>query len=229
MHNTRRKSPPNAGMSVVPDIFTKADAGVVVGIHGAEVFVSAMPTAMALVGDGAENVVGHVHVAGQVAGDLVNRASKDAASISEKDEFGRHLQQTVERAVGGLEEMEAVSLVVDGAESAAEADAQLGRMLASLKEKAVASGKTVVVHLVVEEQTRRRLQEENEQNYNNNADSGYSYGQKTMYEIQTFNVITWTAVGLVVLLFMVMSAFIGMPLMPDTLLFGEAGKMAGSD
>ena len=50
-----------------------------------------------------------------------------------------------------------------------------------------------------------------------------------MYEIQTFNVITWTAVGLVVLLFMVMSAFIGMPLMPDTLLFGEAGKMAGSD
>jgi hypothetical protein len=49
-----------------------------------------------------------------------------------------------------------------------------------------------------------------------------------MYEIQTFNVIAWTAVGLVVIVFTVMGAFINMPLMPDTLLFGHSAKL-GTD
>ena len=49
-----------------------------------------------------------------------------------------------------------------------------------------------------------------------------------MYEIQTFNLYLWTSVGLLVIVFMVISAFINMPLMPDTLLFGETAKI-GSD
>ena len=70
-------------------------------------------------------------------------------------------------------------------------------------------------------------QYQNGENYGYSS-SSYSYNYKTMYEIQTFNIITWTAVGLVVIVFMVMGAFIGMPLYPDTLLFGFSTKI-GSD
>lgn len=95
-----------------------------------------------------------------------------------------------------------------------------------LKKEAAAKGKTVVVHIVMDS-TRRRLEENNQEgeNQNNNNNNGYAYNYRTMYEIQNFNLFLWTAVGLSVLLFMVIAAFIDMPLMPDTLLYGET-KMA---
>jgi hypothetical protein len=50
-----------------------------------------------------------------------------------------------------------------------------------------------------------------------------------MNEIQSFNLYLWTSVGLFVIVYMVMAAFIDMPLFPDTLLFGEIGVKSGSD
>ena len=64
---------------------------------------------------------------------------------------------------------------------------------------------------------------QNANNQNQNSNSNY----KSMYEIQTFNLYLWTAVGLFVIVFMVIGAFIDMPLMPDTLLFGETAKIGG--
>ena len=101
-------------------------------------------------------------------------------------------------------------------------DEQLGRMLKTLREQAVANEKTVVLHLVVDASTRRRLEgDNNEEEENQNNNNAYAWNEKTIYEIQTFNLFLWTAVGLFVILAMTMSAFIAMPLMPDTLLFGE--------
>jgi hypothetical protein len=68
----------------------------------------------------------------------------------------------------------------------------------------------------------------------NNAYYGYgyynAYGEwvtpfKTMFQIQYFNVVLWTSVGLVVVLFFVIYLMIDMPLEADTLLFGESAKI----
>lgn len=234
LHDNRPQRAPSmsqhAGMSVVPDIFTRADAGIVVGLSGGGgESLKAMPTAMSLLDEGASHVVGHVHIPGQRSGELLKRASKktDDVSVISEEDVGRRLQATAETAArGDLKGMEALSLAVDNDDAAAVADKQLGHMLETLKKEATANGKTVVLHLVVEEAGagHRRLEDnqnnQNNQNQNdNNANSNSD--EPTMYEIQTFNLYLWTAVGLIVVLFMVMSAFIAMPLMPDTLLYGE--------
>lgn len=253
-----------AGMSVVPDLFTKADLGVIVGLGGnvAGYLEDSMPTAMALL-NGADGKVGQVKISGHVANTLVKGMSDSksaAAVVTDKDDFGRRLSSTT---TANERSLDAMSLQIMDEVDAKEADAQLRQLIQRLKDEADASDKTVVVHLVVETVTpgvvatssRRRLQEDEEEgqegeqnneeqnNENQEGDENndaqnqqdgengyttYAYNYKTMYEIQTFNVITWTAVGLVVIVFSVMGAFIGMPLYPDTLLFGFSSKL-GSD
>mmetsp|Transcript_39312 Transcript_39312/g.58029 ORF Transcript_39312/g.58029 Transcript_39312/m.58029 type:complete len:344 (-) Transcript_39312:143-1174(-) len=267
-----------AGMAVVPDLFTKADLGVIVGLGGNVAgHLDSMPTAMALLSGNTEDdgVVGQVKISGHVSNTLVkgiqsSPKAKSAAVVTDKDDFGRRLSSSTTANEAGS--LEAVSLQVMDDVDAKEADDQLRQLIQRLKDESDASGKTVVVHLVVETNvpesvvsaSRRRLNEDeeegqeegsqdqnqegeenNEQNneQNNNDENGnnqnqqqdgengyttYAYNYKTMYEIQTFNIITWTAVGLVVIVFMVMGAFIGMPLYPDTLLFGFSSKI-GSD
>lgn len=229
MHRPSKSHQQMAGMSLVPDIFNRADAGIVVRFSG--VGVESMPTAMKLIGEGAADVVGHLSVTGSGA-DVIKRASKDVEAVAEKDEFGRRLHSTAEKALEG--DMQVVSLSVADESAATEADEQLQRMLRTLKAKAAQNDKTFIVHLVVDTPSYRRRLEDVNNNQQDDAvnqdatSSSYYYGQKTMGEIQNFNVIAWTAVGLVVLVFFVMSNFIAMPLMPDTLLHGEAAKF-GTD
>lgn len=223
MHTPSKAHRQQSGMSLVPDIFNRADAGIVLGLSGSG--VASMSTAMDLLAEGAADVVGTFVTTGTSA-DVMKRASKNAEAVS--DEFERHLVAAAEKA--SSEEMQVVSLSVND-ESATAADQQLNRMLASLKAQAKESGKTIVVHVVVDAPPSRRRLEDVQQAQDdavNQDASGYYYGQKTMYEIQNFNVIAWTTVGLVVLVMYVMSHFIAMPLMPDTLLHGEAAKF-GTD
>jgi len=212
----------HAGISIVPDLFTSADAGIVIGLQGES--LKSMPMAMSLLNteETMDNVVGHVHVPGQAGAELLKRASSKDVEVIVKEDMGRRLQSTAEAAArGAIEGMEALSLAVDNADAAAVADEQLSRMLKTLKEQAVANGKNVVLHLVVDS-TRRRLEENNqEEEEDQDNNKAYAWNEKTMYEIQTFNLYLWTSVGLFVILAMTMSAFIAMPLMPDTLLFGE--------
>ena len=233
MHRSTKAHRQHASMSLVPDIFNRADTGIVVGLSGAG--ITSMPSAMNLLAEGAADVVGRFITTGTVS-DVIDRVSKTTESIT--NEFERRLVATAEKTT---EDMQVVSLSVDE-ESASDADKQLERMLSTLKSKAVTNNKTYIVHLVIDTpSSRRRLQEgENEQAQNdghneeaqddavNQYGNSYYYGQKTMFEIQNFNVIAWTTVGLVVLVMYVMSHFVAMPLMPDTLLHGEAAKF-GTD
>jgi hypothetical protein len=204
--------------------------------------LKSMPTARSLLDADAtadHHVVGHVNVPGQAGRELLELASsskRELEKISSED-IGKRFQSTAESAARGElsgRGMEILFVNVDNDEDAAIADKQLGRMLQTLQKAAVDNGKTVVLHLVFEEETEstgRRLQEEEDGGEDNNGEdssSNSSYSQKTMYEIQSFNLYLWTSVGLFVVVFMVMSAFIDMPLMPDTLLFGEVSKI-GSD
>ena len=227
----------HAGMSVVPDLFKKADAGIIVGLQAES--LQAMPTAASLLdvssSASVDNVVGYVHVPGQVGAELLKRANassnKDALENIDKDDMERRLQSTAEIAtLGELEGgMTTLSLNVgNDVEAATVADEHLGRMLKTLREQAAEKGKTVIVHVVIEDGARRRLEDgqQNEENQNQN-NNNYNSNQKSMYEIQSFNLYLWTTVGLIVIVFMVLSAFISMPLMPDTLLFGEAAKIGG--
>jgi len=217
LHKPESKASIPAGMPLVPDLFTKADAGIVIGLSG--LAVQRMNTAASLM-DGSNNndVIGQIHLPGQTAGKVLKQASLENTS---KENVG--LMSSMERAVSNdASGMEALSFVVDNIKSATEVDNQLKRMFSILKERSVTSQKTVLVHVVMEGPVRRRLEGENNSADQNNQSSN----EKTMYEIQTFNLYLWTSVGLVVLVFMVLSTFVDMPLFPDTLLHGEAAKIA---
>jgi hypothetical protein len=184
-----------------------------------------------------------------------------------------------------------VQTTVD-ASSVASVDKGVGDLLQDLQEWAENSGRTVVLHLVVEEEggssrrrarslpaaalasssseqqaarkaskeeeeqqqqqpdrqqqhQRRRLEDEKDGEQNANGDNkqyngyygyGYynAYGEwvtpyKTMFQIQYFNVVLWTSLGLVVSLLFVVYLMVYMPLEPDTLLFGESAKLVGSE
>lgn len=225
---SKRSSIHHAGMSVVPDLFTRADAGIVIGLQGESLEFMSIAKSLMDVGATADNVIGHIHVPGQYGAELLKRASSQDVEKVDKENMGQRLQSMAETAAHGLlQGFETLFLDVDSDNAAAVADEQLRRMLKTLKKQSSANGKTVVVHIVMDS-TRRRLEENNQegenqnQNQNNNA---YSYNYRSMYEIQTFNLFLWTAVGLFVILSMVIAAFIDMPLMPDTLLYGET-KMA---
>ncbi|KAK1745266.1 hypothetical protein QTG54_004557 [Skeletonema marinoi] len=130
-----------AGMAVVPDLFTKADLGVIVGLGGNVAgHLDSMPTAMALLSGNTEDdgVVGQVKISGHVSNTLVK-------GISSSHDFGRHLSSSTTANEAGS--LEAVSLQVMDDGDAKEADDQLRKLIQRLKDEADASGKTIVLHL----------------------------------------------------------------------------------
>ena len=228
------------GMTVVPDLFKKADSGVVIGISGSQ--LSAMPSLSDLLNK-SKDVVGHMEVAGAALNKLM--AKVDDFESGSVDTFVDSAKEHANKL--GLS---GYLTPVDN-ESAGALDAKITSLLKGIKQVAEKSGKTVVVHLVVEEEVapaRRRLEEQNAENNNaenNNAANGenqqyFGYGYyndfgewvtpyKTMFQIQYFNVVLWTAVGLAVILIYTIYQMLSMPLEPDTLLFGESAKMVGDE
>jgi len=124
--------------------------------------------------------------------------------------------------------LEAISVhVVD--ENAKDIDASLAAMIQSLTQ---ADG-SVIVHVVMEDgNTRRRLEDKNGDDAASyeipgyyDADGVFHTRFRTIFEIQYFNVVLWTAIGLLTILASANYMTMYMPLMPDTLLFGESAKM----
>eukprot|EP00527_Entomoneis_sp_CCMP2396_P001504 CAMPEP_0198142646 /NCGR_PEP_ID=MMETSP1443-20131203/5370_1 /TAXON_ID=186043 /ORGANISM="Entomoneis sp., Strain CCMP2396" /LENGTH=316 /DNA_ID=CAMNT_0043805705 /DNA_START=45 /DNA_END=995 /DNA_ORIENTATION=+ len=263
MHGGRKLQ--HAGMPVVPDLFHKADGGVILGLSGQGVDIAEMPSVAALLEEEKDGVVGHLETNGQHCHSLVSRAN----SVSE---ISGDISQAVEKAAQ-KQYLTGVKMNVNDSDAAAVADKQVDAMIRDMQKKAKDEGKTYVLYLVIEEDasiSRRRLAEdennENQegkiyyfskstgQNNENGGDNeayesnqyaemfvgyygyGYynSYGEwvtpyKSMFQIQYFNVVLWTAIGLVLILIWVISMMMYMPLEPDTLLFGESAKMIGED
>lgn len=251
LHSPGRKLQ-HAGMTVVPDLFKKGGDGLVLGMKGNGVDVDSMPFVSSLLSDeGINGIVGHFEVFGKSADALLKKV-RDADSVDASvfaSSCKRHAKSP------GLTGMMANVEVTDSVSI----DGQLRDFVLSMDQEAADAGKTIILHLVVEEEegqsARRRLlarrledeeeeDEENEDEDGNNADGqqnnfygyGYynSYGEwvtpyKTMFQIQYFNVVLWTAIGLTVILFFTIYLMMYMPLMPDTLLFGESAKLVGDD
>lgn len=228
------------GMPVVPDLFHKPSNSVVVGITGAD--LDSMPNLAKLVETENRNVVGQMKVSGSKSKALCKKA-------------GQSMSTNVETMVEGVKsqieskDLSSVHIEVDS-ETAAEVDAKVEEMLMFLDK--YAGDSTIVVHLVVEEEegsvrrrlTSRRLEDQQDADEEdadgddaNECGEGCSVGKyingvwvtpfKTMNEIQYFNVVLWTSIGLIVLVMYAIWLTIEMPLMADTLLFGESVKVMG--
>jgi hypothetical protein len=253
LHDTGRKLQ-HAGMTVVPDLFNKADSGIVLGLMGSGLDLSAMPNLSGLVENEGDHVVGHMTLQGANGASLLNKAgSVETVAPSS-------LSSVAKSSKKGLS---ALSVVVDE-DDASIVDKEVSALIQAMHKDAMDAGKTVILHLVVEEQEdasrRRRLarrledqqeeggQDEEDQNQdqnqegenaNGNANNGYygygyynAYGEwvtpyKTMFQIQYFNIVLWTSIGLVIALSFTVYLMINMPLMTDTLLFGESAKAIG--
>lgn len=241
----RRFSKQHPGMTVVPDMFQKPSGGFAIGITGSGMDLSAMPTVSKLLDQQKGEALGHFFMKGDVTEKLMDKASageKVSSSIFKNTAIPK-INVALEKESPNT--LEAVHVNIEDEDQAADLDAQLSEILSVLAKKADESGVTVIVHIVVdetegqsklepvatEEETsstestepiNRRLAE------NDNQDQDETEVKiKTIFQIQYFQLVLWTAVGLVVILFSSIFIFMGMPLMPDTLLFGESAKMMG--
>lgn len=241
----------HAGMTVVPDLFKKADSGVVVGVIGRAVDFADMPFVSGLFQEEGKNgVIGQMEIQGGRSNAIMSKVGeyKDVEDISMAKE---------EVSKSGLS---GIKLSVDESKITA-FDSSIHGLIEDVDTQAKKDGKTVIIYLVIEEDaavarrrtlSSRRLEDANEyqQNQYNNGNQGgngggdkagfYGYGYfndygewvtpyKTMFQIQYFNVVLWTAIGLTIVLFSTIYFMMFMPLEPDTLLFGESAKMVGDD
>eukprot|EP00539_Tryblionella_compressa_P001602 CAMPEP_0178745896 /NCGR_PEP_ID=MMETSP0744-20121128/7530_1 /TAXON_ID=913974 /ORGANISM="Nitzschia punctata, Strain CCMP561" /LENGTH=309 /DNA_ID=CAMNT_0020399091 /DNA_START=47 /DNA_END=976 /DNA_ORIENTATION=+ len=244
----------HAGMPMVPDLFSRPDSGVVVGLTGVD--LDNMPTLNSLMNENGDEtssnnrVVGHMEVPGKQCNKMMKNVKQMDAVETPTEIKSTFKTRAEESGISGLQ------LDVTSA-NAADVDAQIASLI---NDASFENTKTVVLHLVVEEEDgaarrrdlARRLEEaqgeeqqdgenaDNQQQNNNNNNGFYGYGYynaygewvtpyKTMFQIQYFNVVLWTSLGLVAVLFFSIYLMVYMPLMADTLLFGESARVAYDD
>jgi len=249
-----RRVTQHAGMGVVPDLFNSADGGIAIGIVG-NIDLASMPNVADLLENGS---VGQMQVKGNQGHSIL---SKFGRGLVNSDSFELSSRKAIENAVhkeGNT--LESMTVKVENDESAAKVDSSLIRILKELEELMKSTDKTVLVHLIVDEEegaARRRLisrrlkegesedeilrqlededeDEDNEDENNNDASSAYGYvndyGEyviiyKSMFNIQYFNIVLWTSLGLLTVFGVSTYMMLTMPLLPDTLLFGESAKV----
>jgi hypothetical protein len=182
LHSPRRHLQ-RAGMAVVPDLFTKASNGIVISLKGSDVNMDAMPfVSMLLEDEGSNGVVGVLEVQGEAADTLLNKVDKvDTVDASSFTSFCKKHSQT--EGLTGL-----VATVHDT--DRVEFDSLLREIIATLDADATAAGKTIVLHLVVEDiagSSRKRLLsrrlegDEDEAEGDANADANNEGQQKNGY------------------------------------------------
>jgi hypothetical protein len=142
----------HAGMTVVPDLFSRPDSGVVVGLNGVD--LDNMPNLNAMMKEEGENgVVGHMEVPGQ-QGSVMLKFVKDVEKVNSSSLARTCHKKAAEGGISGVKMQ-----VTD--ETASDVDAQLDAMVKELSKDAVNSGKTIVLHIIVEEEEgaarRRRM------------------------------------------------------------------------
>jgi hypothetical protein len=222
------------GMTVVPDIFSRPNGGVVIGIYGEGTKnLQDMPTVASFLSEESSSK-GYFHVEGDESRRLMRSINASPVKMAE---FGETLSAKSRDALQTTaNKIESVAINVASSEEAGLVDDHINRMLVDLADQANEAGATILVHLVVDDQrtsSRRRLAEED------NGEDGSSYEipgyyddngnfitpYRTIFQIQYYNICLWTAIGLFTIFVSANLITVNMPLMPDTLLFGESAKM----
>jgi len=233
------EGPQHAGMTVVPDLFQKPKHSIVVGIPG--VNLDSLPTLSKLTMNEGSNVVGHMNVVGTKSGVLCAKTGNSLSATTET---------MVERVKSQMlsNKLSSVYIETEVGEVAL-TDAKVKELIKFFENYAGES--SVVVYLVVDKEESlthrnlmsRRLEdadgdgdEEDGNDDDGNCEGVVGYinenGEcyrpfENIFEIQYFNVVLGTSLGLVLLVFYALWLTVNMPLMPDTLLFGESVKVLG--
>eukprot|EP00542_Grammatophora_oceanica_P019047 CAMPEP_0194047410 /NCGR_PEP_ID=MMETSP0009_2-20130614/24519_1 /TAXON_ID=210454 /ORGANISM="Grammatophora oceanica, Strain CCMP 410" /LENGTH=302 /DNA_ID=CAMNT_0038693025 /DNA_START=24 /DNA_END=932 /DNA_ORIENTATION=+ len=244
--HSRSRQLQHSDMTVVPDLFKSADNGLVLGLTNVD--LDAMPNLKEIVDvksvgqmtmDGKQgaalcNKVGPTKEAtvSSLVADSKDKMSAEALSsvkIAATEENSEALDKQLGALIAALEKLAGdetlvLHVVVE------EEDGAARRRLASRRLEDEAEDEED------EEEEDQEDGEEDEENNNNDGYYGYGYYNKygewvvpykTMFQIQYFNVVLWTAVGLVIALFYTVYLMVDMPFEADTLLFGESAKMMG--
>lgn len=229
----KERATQNPGMSAVPDLFSRADGGLVIGVMG-KVDLESMPTVSRIFNE--DGAVAHFNLDQNQGRRLMKGVSAKPVNA---DEFKSTLDSKARALLASDKNtLESTLAIVEDSAMAGAVDTGLEEMLAGIAKIAESEGKTIIVHVVLEDDSstvHRRLSEErdlegDDQAQGDDGDDPYadivsSYGYKSMFQIQYFNIVLWTALGLFTILFSANFMTIHMPLMPDTLLFGESAKM----
>lgn len=240
------------GMSVVPDLFSRPNGGIIIGLTGPEVDLASMPTVASLLQQ--EDVsTGHLYLVGNQGRKLMRHLNAPHVAAGEFLQMVESKGKDVVVKEGNS--LEVLSVHIDDKQDTAAIDDSIRRMIATVEEEAKKSGSTIVLHVVVdqeeeevahgrrrlvavEEETHRQLAENNNNNQGEQNNEGtyqipgyyddnnnFVTPFRTIFQIQYYNVVQWTALGLFTILFAANYMTMNMPLMPDTLLFGESAKM----
>lgn len=249
------------GMNVVPNIFSRPDGGISIGITG-DIDLAAMPTLASILED--EGAVGHFNLKTSEGQVLTKQLG---AEFVDHNSLETSIMEKSKAAVAkDGNRLESVAVDVRSTESAAQVDASVSKFLKAIADHCKESRATVIVHILVEEKdevfenrlsTRRRLEDaqgddaagddaaqngddaaeedaaevdENAESYSTQfiyqkANGAYYNPYKSMNEIQSYNVVLWTAIGLVTIFLTATNMMLNMRLLPDTLLFGESAKV----
>lgn len=200
-----------SGLSMVPDMFQRADGGLALALIGnVDDLLNDMPTLSELT---QKQRVGSFNVKGQKAMDLITTMFADE-DVTPGDAAAAVLKAKIDGAEGN--KLQGAIIEVDDAKKV---DAQLKAIMNDVQSR---EG-TFVLHIVTEDGARRRLdeegsndeeEEENEDGDEDGEDDGsQSDNYRTIFQIQYFNTVLWTALGLVLVLAYCINLMINMPLM----------------
>jgi len=241
------------GMSVVPNLFSRPAGGVSIGISGS-VDLESMPTVAGILDEDSASV-GHFNLNNaegkrllqQISGEKVDSETFVSAVDKKAQVAAASTGNSLESVSINIESTDAAADVDAGL-------ARSLKAISEHAEKSGSTVVVHLVIEENDSTLERRLSEsrrlededknENQDNNNNDKDdegedyefdySVYGYYKngryynpyRTITEIQNFNIFLWTSVGLVVILFSANYMMMYMPLMADTLLFGESAKVA---
>ena len=242
LHHNRLQ---NDGMTMIPDMFSRPSGSIVIGLMGSGVDLDTMPTVNKLV-TSEEVARGQMVVNGNKGRALLNKIGPS----KKVDASG--LVQNCKQTLLSQSRPSAMQVKVDE-HNAEKVDGQIALLIKELagqnvvvhlvvEEEEGAARRRLSSRRLEDEQEENNSNDENENddannnNQNNNAFYGYgyynAYGEwvtpyKTMFQIQYFNIVLWTSVGLTVVLFYIIYLMLDMPLEADSMLFGEGAKMMG--
>mmetsp|Transcript_25988 Transcript_25988/g.60329 ORF Transcript_25988/g.60329 Transcript_25988/m.60329 type:complete len:324 (+) Transcript_25988:36-1007(+) len=152
VHGMGNKLQP-AGVSMVPDLFNKAESGLVLGVSGSGVDLDSMPSVNYVIDNEAgDHVVGHMSVEGKNCDVLMQKAG-GSMEVTANNLVAEAKKEAMTKGLSALN-------VVVNNNNAAAVDAQIGALIKSLESKTMDSDTTTVLHLVVEEEegaNRRRM------------------------------------------------------------------------
>jgi len=136
------------GMTVVPDLFSRPDGGLAIGLFGTGVDLKSMPTVAGILEN--PGAVGHFYVDGNNGKALMSKtAGSDNADISNIHlimEEKMHLAASKESG----NRLESLAVNIDDVETATQVDSSIARMLETLEKVTAESGSTIVIHLVID-------------------------------------------------------------------------------